>query len=67
MLRTQLEGVTMVAATLKRKIAFSAAIAGLCATLAGCAADVGAQPASQSTNPQLRYYGGPKYPMWPAQ
>ena len=51
---------------LASKIAVLAAIAGLSAALAGCASEV-AVPASQSTGTQLRYYGGPKSPMWPAQ
>lgn len=46
-----------------RKIAVIAAIVGLCAFAAGCVSDMGA-PAVQSTGNQLRYFGGPKYPMW---
>jgi len=51
---------------LARRIAVLAAIIGLSAALAGCASDAAA-PASQSTGTQLRYYGGPKSPMWPTQ
>jgi hypothetical protein len=51
---------------LARKIAVLAAVAGLCAALAGCVSDAAA-PASQSSGTQLRYYGGPKSPMWPAE
>jgi hypothetical protein len=51
---------------LARKIAVLAAIAGLTAALAGCVSDASA-PAAQSSGTQLRYYGGPKSPMWPAQ
>jgi hypothetical protein len=56
----------MSAASLKRKMAFVSAVAGLCCALAGCAADIGAQPATPTSHP-LRYYGGPKSPMWPSQ
>ena len=51
---------------LARKIAVLVAIVGLGALLAGCVSDAEA-PGSQSTGTQLRYYGGPKSPMWPAQ
>jgi hypothetical protein len=51
---------------LARNIAVLAAIAGLTAALAGCVSDAGA-PAAQSSGTHLRYYGGPKSPMWPAQ
>jgi hypothetical protein len=51
---------------LSRNIAVFAAIAGLAAALAGCVSD-SATPAAQSNGTQLRYYGGPKAPMWPAQ
>jgi hypothetical protein len=49
--------------TLARRITVLAVAAGLGALLAGCASDAAA-PASQSTGTQLRYYGGPKSPMW---
>jgi predicted small secreted protein len=49
-----------------RTIAVIAAVAALCAAAAGCVSDPGAQAANQSTG-QLRYYGGPKYPMWQSQ
>jgi hypothetical protein len=49
-----------------RKIAVIAAIVGLCAFAAGCVSDMGVPAASQSTGSQLRYFGGPKYPMWPS-
>jgi hypothetical protein len=51
---------------LRRKIAAVGAIVALCAALAGCASDTGAQTSAQSGS-QLRYYGGPKSPMWPSQ
>jgi uncharacterized protein YceK len=40
--------------------------AALCAVLGGCASNVGTSTANQSGS-QMRYYGGPKYPMWPSQ
>ena len=52
---------------LRRKIAAVTAMAALCAALAGCASDTGAQTSAQSDSKQLRYYGGPKSPMWPSQ
>jgi hypothetical protein len=56
----------MVASGLRRRIAVVLAVAGLCATVAGCVSDMAAPTAETSGN-QLRYYGGPKYPMWSAQ
>jgi hypothetical protein len=52
---------------LTRKIAAVVAVAVLCAALAGCVIDMGAQTSAQSGGHQLRYYGGPKSPMWPSQ
>jgi hypothetical protein len=52
---------------LTRKIAAVVAVAVLCAALAGCVSDMGAQTSAQSGSKQLRYYGGPKSPMWPSQ
>lgn len=49
------------------RIAALALAAGLGALLAGCVSDAAAPAASGSSSTQLRYYGGPKYPMWPAQ
>jgi hypothetical protein len=50
--------------TLAGRIAVLAVAAAAGAALAGCVSDAAA-PASQSSGTQLRYYGGPKYPMWP--
>jgi hypothetical protein len=50
----------------KRRFAAVSAAAALCALASGCAGDPGAQATSQSSG-QLRYYGGPKYPMWQTQ
>jgi hypothetical protein len=41
--------------------------AGLCAALAGCVSDMGAATADGQGTHQMRYYGGPKSPMWPEQ
>jgi len=43
------------------------AVAGLCATVAGCVSDMAAPAAENSGSSQPRYYGGPKYPMWSSQ
>ena len=52
-----------------RRLLVVAALAGLCATAAGCVSDMTAPTADNSGSGQMRYYGGPKYPMWraPAQ
>jgi hypothetical protein len=59
---------TVVNLTLIRRIGAVLAAASLCVALAGCAVDV-ASPKSEKTDGsnQLRYYGGPKYPMWSSQ
>jgi hypothetical protein len=54
----------MVASAIKRRMAAMLALAALCGTLAGCVSDMGAPTAASSDGNQLRYYGGPKYPMW---
>ncbi|TYL98029.1 hypothetical protein FXB40_05980 [Bradyrhizobium rifense] len=55
----------MTAQRLGRKVAMMIALAGLGACLAGCVSDLGA--ASNASDQQaMRYYGGPKYPMWRA-
>jgi hypothetical protein len=44
------------------------AVAALCAAAAGCANDIGATAAQKTGDKgQLRYYGGPKSPMWQGQ
>jgi hypothetical protein len=53
------------AAGLKRRIGIALAVAGLCAATAGCISDMDT-PTADSGSHQMRYYGGPKYPMWPA-
>jgi len=43
------------------------ALVGLGACLAGCVSDLGATATDAPGTHQMRYYGGPKYPMWPSQ
>jgi len=44
------------------------AAAALCAAVAGCISDVGAAtPEKPEGANRLRYYGGPKSPMWSGQ
>ncbi len=57
----------MSASTVRGKIAVIVTIAALCSLAAGCAADLSASASGQSANNQLRYYGGPKSPMWANQ
>jgi hypothetical protein len=57
----------MIASALSRRIGVVLAVAALCAAVAGCVSDMGAPTAENSGNNQLRYYGGPKSPMWSAQ
>jgi hypothetical protein len=58
----------MFASELKRRIAGALAVVALCAITAGCAVDVGNTRSDGSGGSgQLRYYGGPKSPMWMGQ
>jgi hypothetical protein len=50
---------------LRKKIGIVIAVATLCAAVAGCISDMGA--ATPDGGGQLRYFGGPKSPMWSAQ
>ena len=49
------------------KIATMIALAGFGVSLAACVSDLGAATADNSSTYQMRYYGGPKSPMWPSQ
>ncbi len=49
-----------------RRIAAFSAVAALCVSASGCVSNLGAQTTGQSSK-QLRYYGGPKSPMWQTQ
>jgi phosphoribosylcarboxyaminoimidazole (NCAIR) mutase len=61
--RAALEGGRKIMNAQARKILVLAAVAGLTAALAGCVSDAAA-PSVGSSDVQLRYYGGPKSPMW---
>jgi hypothetical protein len=51
-----------------RRVKVLIAIAALCAAVAGCSSDIGATPSGKADgNSQMRYYGGPKSPMWSGQ
>jgi hypothetical protein len=52
----------------RQRIGIVLAVAALCFAVAGCAVDVGTTKADGSgSSNQLRYYGGPKSPMWSSQ
>jgi hypothetical protein len=57
----------MAASALKRKLGIALAMIALCAAVAGCVSDIAAPAAADSGGSQLRYYGGPKSPMWQGQ
>jgi hypothetical protein len=46
-----------------RRIGIVLATAALCSAAAGCA-DMGGTASKSDGNGQMRYYGGPKSPMW---
>ena len=51
-----------------RRIGIVLAVALLCGAAAGCVSDmVSATSGVSDGSNQLRYYGGPKYPMWSSQ
>jgi hypothetical protein len=54
----------MIASTMMGRIGGVLAVAALCAAVAGCVSDMATPTAENSGNNQLRYYGGPKSPMW---
>jgi hypothetical protein len=47
------------------------AVAALCVAVGGCVGDTGSSMSGASQwpgdSPTMRYYGGPKYPMWSSQ
>jgi hypothetical protein len=58
----------MTASVLRRRIGVLIAAAALCAAAAGCISDAqAAAPAKTDGKAKLRYYGGPKSPMWRGQ
>jgi hypothetical protein len=49
----------------RRRIGSVLAVVALCVAAAGCAVDVGSPKLAESGGGgQMRYYGGPKSPMW---
>jgi hypothetical protein len=51
-----------------RRIAIVLAVAALCGAAGGCVSDmVSATSGVSEGGSQMRYYGGPKYPMWSSQ
>jgi len=56
----------MIAGSFARTIAVLLAVGALCAAAAGCVSDLGADTTSRPGG-ELRYQGGPKYPMWRSQ
>jgi hypothetical protein len=62
----------MTASALKQGIGTFIAVVALCAAVAGCSSDIGATTGATASgkaggSDQLRYYGGPKSPMWSGQ
>jgi hypothetical protein len=52
----------------RQRIGVVLAVAALCCAAGGCAVDIGTTKADGSgSSNQLRYYGGPKSPMWSSQ
>jgi hypothetical protein len=47
------------------------AVAALCVAVSGCISDTGTSMSGATQwpgdSPTMRYYGGPKYPMWQSQ
>jgi hypothetical protein len=54
-----------------RSIGIVLAVAALCAAAAGCISDTGTSLSGAAQSPSdggtMRYYGGPKSPMWSSQ
>lgn len=67
----QMRGFSMSITSFGRKAGAALAAAILASMLAGCISDAGVAPSLTSSDSgragELRYYGGPKSPMWPAQ
>jgi hypothetical protein len=58
----------MTASTFRRRIALMIAAAALCTAVVECIGDLkAATPQKPDGTNQLRYYGGPKSPMWPGR
>ena len=55
----------MTAIASARRIGVLIAAMALFAAMAGCVSDTEAAPSKKpKSSSQMRYYGGPKYPMW---
>jgi hypothetical protein len=54
-----------------RSAGIALAVAALCVAVAGCVGDSGTSMSGAAQwpgdSPTMRYYGGPKSPMWPSQ
>jgi hypothetical protein len=58
----------MTASALARRIVVIMAVAAFCVAVAGWVSETQAAPSKKSkSTSQLRYYGGPKSPMWRGQ
>jgi hypothetical protein len=58
----------MTVSELGRRIGLMLTAAALCSAAAGCAVDVGTtKPERADGGGAMRYYGGPKSPMWSGQ
>ena len=58
----------MFESALARRIRIVIAATALCVAVAGCVSDMGTAASQKSDGGgQLRYYGGPKSPMWSSQ
>jgi hypothetical protein len=57
----------MIGSGLGRRLGVMLAITALCVAAAGCAVDVGTTKERAEGSGQMRYYGGPKSPMWSGQ
>jgi hypothetical protein len=57
--------------TWMRSIGIALAVTALCAAVGGCIGDTGTSMSGAAQwpgdSPTMRYYGGPKSPMWPSQ
>lgn len=53
--------------TLRQALVRIVVVVGVCATVAGCISDASPPTADSSGVTQMRYYGGPKSPMWASQ
>jgi hypothetical protein len=62
------EGGLFMSVLAMRRIGIVLAVVVLCGAAAGCVSDmVSATSGVPDGSNQLRYYGGPKYPMWSSQ